>query len=85
MSSSKLGHFLSDFHVEFVESGKEALSLAGSLWRQYVINEGRRGRLIADFLIGAHAQIHAQRLFSQDRGFYRQYFKGLKVIDSSFN
>ena len=81
ISHAKLEHFLSDFHIELIQSGKEALNLAGGLWRQYIMNEGRKGRLIADFLIGAHAQIHAQRLFTQDRGFYREYFKHLKLIN----
>lgn len=81
MSKPKLEEFLSDFHIEFVESGRETLAAAGSLWRQYIANEGRKGRVIADFLIGAHAQIHAQRLFSHDRGFYRKYFRHLMIVE----
>jgi len=42
-----------------------------------------RRHILSDFLIGAHARIFADRLITRDRGFYRKYFKGLKILDPS--
>jgi predicted nucleic acid-binding protein len=54
---------------------------AGSAWREYRRSGGSRERVIADFLIGAHAGVFADRLLTRDRGFYRRYFRELDVLD----
>jgi predicted nucleic acid-binding protein len=44
--------------------------------------EPLRGRQhgLADFLIGAHAQLHADRLVSFNSRFYRSYFPDLRLL-----
>jgi predicted nucleic acid-binding protein len=37
-------------------------------------------RTIPDFLVGAHALLQCTGLVTRDAGFFRDYFKGLKVI-----
>jgi len=53
---------------------------AGEMQRRYRQRGGSRSRTVADFLIGAHAMMQCDSLITRDAGFYRDYFKGLKVI-----
>ena len=67
--------------VGFSPLGVEAALAASGAWRKHRDKGGRRERVVADFLIGAHAQLHAERLLTRDRGFYRACFSGLKILD----
>lgn len=59
----------------------EAHFLASRVWRMYRRQGGKRTRILADFLVGAHAQTQATRLLSRDRGFYGNLFPSLHLYD----
>jgi predicted nucleic acid-binding protein len=67
----------------YVACDREAAALAGRSWRTYRQEGGERRRVIADFLIGAHALAQAERLLTRDRGFYRRCFGELAILDPS--
>ena len=52
----------------------EAAWLAGRMFRRYRGRGGTKSRVLADFLIGAHAATEGMTLVSRDRG-YAKYFK----------
>lgn len=66
--------------VEFSPTEEKDLWLAADAWRSYRNNGGKRERVVADFLIGAHALNQSQRFLTRDRGFYHQYFSDLIII-----
>ena len=73
--------FLTDWQFEFVPSCRDSAMLAGRHFGAYLERGGKQGRIIADFLIGAHAATHADRLVARDRGYLRDYFADLVLLD----
>ena len=71
--------FLSDWQLAFVPSSQESALLAGEHFARYLARGGRARRVLPDFLIGAHAATHADRLLARDRGYLRDYFSTLTL------
>jgi predicted nucleic acid-binding protein len=40
-----------------------------------------RGRVVADFIIGAQAMLCADRLLARDLGYFRDYFTKLTLLE----
>ncbi len=72
--------FAQDWNLVFLPSTWESALLAGGLFEAFLKRGGRGCRVLPDFLIGAHALLQADRLLARDRGYFRDYFRGLKVL-----
>jgi predicted nucleic acid-binding protein len=83
LAGASVHEFLSDWQIKFIPSSVESAALAGEMFRLYRERGGKRGRVVPDFLIAAHAQLHADGLLARDRGYYRDYFQNLNLHDPS--
>lgn len=80
-NQTRFDEFLIDWQLDFIPSSRESAALAGASFSRHVTRGGRKGRVVADFLIAAHAQVHTDRLIARDRGYLRDYFEDLTVLD----
>jgi len=69
--------------IGFSALTERAATLAGVNWKKYRAGGGKRDRVMADFLIGAHAVAQCDRLLTRDRGYHKKYFGGLVVVDAA--
>lgn len=91
--TSGLGHgsevmdVVEDMGIRYSAIDQRASIRAGEMQRKYKqrVQAASRTpaspRAIPDFLVGAHAMLQCTALITRDAGFYRDYFKGLKVIE----
>ncbi len=72
--------------IRFLATEVRSAIRAGEMQRRYkdrLKADGRAPaspRTVPDFLIGAHALLQCNGLITRDAGFFRDYFKGLKII-----
>jgi predicted nucleic acid-binding protein len=72
---------LEDMGIAYSAVEPRAAVRAGEMQRRYRTRGAARTRTVADFIVGAHALLQCQALISRDAVFYRDWFKGLKVIE----
>ena len=83
---SEMADAIDDLGIQYSPLELRSAIRAGEMQRGY--NERLRRatrspftrRTVADFLIGAHAMLQCNGLITRDEGFFRDYFKGLKII-----
>jgi predicted nucleic acid-binding protein len=73
--------------VSYLAVERKSAIRAGEMQRRYKERLRAQGRAteavqrtVPDFLVGAHALLQCSALITRDAGFFRDYFKGLKVI-----
>ena len=66
--------------IRYLPTSEPAAVRAGHMQRRFRQRGGRGERVLADFLIGSHAMMQCGALITRDDGFFRDYFKGLRVI-----
>ena len=82
---------LEEMGLRFLAIDQRAAIRAGEMQRKFKQRLADKGapsgapevaatRAMPDFLVGAHAMLQCDGLITRDQGFFRDYFKGLKVI-----
>lgn len=71
---------VADLDVQLKRIPPLALFAAGRAFEQYRRKGGPRSTLLADFFIGAHAQVDGLPILTRDTRRYRTYFPDVELI-----
>lgn len=70
---------LEEMGIHFSALEAKSALRAGEMWRRRR-QRGGEPLPMAGFLVGAHALLQCDALITTDAAFYRDYFKGLKLV-----
>ncbi|MGB7033955.1 MAG: type II toxin-antitoxin system VapC family toxin [Xanthobacteraceae bacterium] len=79
-SSRSLDAAMIELNVVLERIPREALFIAGGTFARYRSHGGVRTNVLADFFIGAHAQVLGCPVLTRDVRRYRRYFPGVALI-----
>ena len=83
---SEIMDVVEEMGMSYLPVERKTAIRAGEMQRRYkqrlraLGKEGAGQRTVPDFIVGAHALLQCSALITRDAGFFRDYFKGLKVI-----
>lgn len=83
---SEIMDVVEEMGLSYLPVERKAAIRAGEMQRRYKQRLRSAGvtspiqRTVPDFIVGAHALLQCSALITRDAGFFRDYFKGLKVI-----
>ena len=79
-TSVSLMDTLTSLGIRYEPTQEAAAMRAGHMNKRFRARGGKRERVVADFLVGAHALLQCHGLITRDAVFFRDYFKGLKIV-----
>ena len=79
-TSVSLMDTLTSLGIRYLPTQEAAAMRAGHMNKRFRARGGKRERVVADFLIGAHALLQCDGLITRDEDFFHDYYKGLKVV-----
>ena len=81
-TAREMEKILSEMSIRIMDLRVAELHEAGAAYVAYRQRSSKpKDRMLADFLVGAHALRQADALLTRDRGYYRTYFPRLKLVD----
>ena len=81
-AAGEMEKILHDMSIRITDLRITDVHAAGAAYVAYRQRSSKpKDRMLADFLVGAHALHHADALLTRDRGYYRTYFPRLRLID----